>query len=263
MAAITLRQLADYHRRLWAARDAGDAVSVKATLTALYAYRPSMDDLAASRMGILVAQLAREPTCLPVQVHAQTLLARWMQFAVAEGLLPTPRQPGPAQRPPATCQGNTKSRRHHPYGNVRHRVRPHQAELPAVQLYDEADRNAMASRLLQALVGPLEPPVAGDPLRAAVGIEATLHDLFAAEHGAEQKLAKFHQIAANLRDNADLRRAVLSGRTTPQQLVHMHAWELGKWEARQEAHLKAQAQEVVVEEDVPVDSLGPPDLSRQ
>lgn len=32
----------------------------------------------------------------------------------------------------------------------------------------------------------------------------------------------------------------------------------GKWEARQEAHLKAQAQEVVVEEDVPVDSLGPP-----
>lgn len=42
-----------------------------------------------------------------------------------------------------------------------------------------------------------------------------------------QKLAKFHQIAANLRDNADLRRAVLSGRTTPQQLVHMHAWELG------------------------------------
>eukprot|EP00668_Euglena_longa_P036885 GGOE01047451.1.p2 GENE.GGOE01047451.1~~GGOE01047451.1.p2 ORF type:complete len:274 (-),score=74.62 GGOE01047451.1:1058-1846(-) len=260
-AAIPLQQLVDCHRQLQASREAHDCQAMKAALTALYRYHPLMCDLAASKMGILVAQLAKEKTCLPVRVHAQTLLAKWMLYAQEEGI-----------RPVAPNVVATKSHRHHPYARCRpHRQCPAQAiclatagvHPDAEAPYAEADRNVMVSRLLQVFALPLEPPVAVDVMQLSLDIESALHCMFAAEHGAEQKLIKFHQLMANLHHNVELRRAVLLGHTSPQRLVHMHAWELGKWEARHEAHVKAQEQEVVAEEDTVVDTLGPPDLSRQ
>eukprot|EP00668_Euglena_longa_P005139 GGOE01006041.1.p1 GENE.GGOE01006041.1~~GGOE01006041.1.p1 ORF type:complete len:228 (+),score=64.06 GGOE01006041.1:31-714(+) len=214
----SLVELVDARDRLLVQHKQHEHDSMRALLRHLHRCRPRMKDLAVSQLGRLVSQLAKDNALPPqVRVHAEVLLAQWKRFAAEEGIAP-PKQgrsdeekentaPNSKASPPVKAQG-VHQHRHRPYPQPLHAVAPPPADreptagTSQVHLYEEPGRNVIVRRLLE-------------------------------------KLLRFGQLRSNLHDNCDLRAAVLCGETPPKKLVHMKAWELGKWEARQNAQLQA------------------------
>eukprot|EP00668_Euglena_longa_P005137 GGOE01006039.1.p1 GENE.GGOE01006039.1~~GGOE01006039.1.p1 ORF type:complete len:268 (+),score=84.88 GGOE01006039.1:31-834(+) len=254
----SLVELVDARDRLLVQHKQHEHDSMRALLRHLHRCRPRMKDLAVSQLGRLVSQLAKDNALPPqVRVHAEVLLAQWKRFAAEEGIAP-PKQgrsdeekentaPNSKASPPVKAQG-VHQHRHRPYPQPLHAVAPPPADreptagTSQVHLYEEPGRNVIVRRLLEVLSLPLPAgttPATVDVLEVAKEIEEELHATFSQEHDPENKLLRFGQLRSNLHDNCDLRAAVLCGETPPKKLVHMKAWELGKWEARQNAQLQA------------------------
>jgi hypothetical protein len=269
MAAISYDQLVEARDRLQSLYQERDAPAMREVIKPLYNCQPKLKDLAASKIGVLVARLAKDPDVL-VRVYAEILLNKWKQFAKQEGVKRR-RMEAPFPVPYASPQKSAKSvgsatkespppaHRHHPYpkptdrGSREVSPAPSSTAGPDLQLYEEPARNVTIRRLLDVLAPPQPPdplppdapPPTVNPLDVAVEIEDELHTAFA--HEPAKKLLRVGQLRANLGTNSRLRQSLLCGETPARKLVHMKAWELGKWEERHDAHVKAQ-QEVVASE---------------
>eukprot|EP00667_Euglena_gracilis_P013371 EG_transcript_13786 len=257
-----LAVLVEVHDRLQAQYERRDYDAMRDLLRDLHRTRPRMKDLAASQLGRLLSQLARDDVLPPqVKVHVEVLLAQWKRFAVEEGIRPPRRDEGDkenaAPNPKRTSHKAAKAQGGHPHrpqpypppraaaaAAAHHPAAPPGPASPGLQfqLYDEPGRNVIVRRLVEVLSLPLPAGASApslEPLEAAKDIEDELHATFSQEHDPENKLLRFGQLRSNLRDNGDLRAAVLCRETPARKLVHMKAWELGKWEARQHAQMEA------------------------